>query len=529
MVVLLALLAETATPGRRIVQGGMEIDVAHSGSDYTSLDPALANSNDNWQVLYSTCLKLVNWPDASWPAGANLVPDGAVAMPVVSDHGKTYTFTIKTGQRFSSGAPVTAANFKAAFDRDADPALGSGGATWVDDIVGVDAELHNKATAVSGVIAAGMTLTIRLKRADPTLLERLAMPYFCAIPTNLPRDPHGVDAPPSAGPYYIASRTPGQSVVLEKNPYYTGARPVRADRIVITTGSTQATAYLQVRAGQFALDVSGTPSNELASLAKEFGVNKKRFFVEPTLSNLYLALNTSRPALRNVNLRKAINYALDRPALVRLLGFRGGTPTAHFLPSALTGGADRNAYPIGGPDIAKAKSLLPGGKCGRLVLWSPNDSLSVNFSQEVQSQLAMIGCKVVIETFSPDVVYPAVATRGAAFDIFPASWFADYPDPYDVLYHNLDGNTISARNNFNDSYIDNAALNASIEQANLLPLGRHRLQNFASIDFRAMRDLAPVAPLGDLHLAVFVGPHIGGFTYSMFGAIGADLGTLYRR
>src|SRR5262249_21957522 len=153
----------------------------------------------------------------------------------------------------------------------------------------------------------------------------------------------------------------------------TGARPRRADKIVIATNMDQTTAYLQVRSGQYALDVSGAPSHLLASLAREFGVNKSRFFIEPSLTTGYLALNTARPALRNVNVRRAINFAIDRSALTHLLGYRGGTPTAQFLPAALTGGAGTNAYPIDKPNIAKAKALLPGGKCGTLVLWSATD------------------------------------------------------------------------------------------------------------------------------------------------------------
>ena len=490
--VLLTLVA-AARGGSFGGQGGLEIDIAHSGSDYSSLDPALANTNDNWQVLYSTCLKLVNWPDASGSKGERLVPDGAAAMPVVSEHGTTYTFTIKSGQRFSNGADVSAASFKAAFDRDADPRVASGGATWVDDVVGVNAEQQKKAKTVSGVVADGMKLTIHIKRADPTLLERLAMPYFCAIPTTLAHDPHGIDTVPSACPYYISARTLGQNVVLEKNPYYTGSRPRRADKIVISTNMDQATAYLQVRSGQYAVDVDGPPSHDTAALVREFGVNKGRYFIEPALTTIYLALNTARPALRDARIRRAINYALDRPALVRLLGYRGGTPTAQFLPPLLTGGSGRNAYPVGRPDIGKAKALLPGGRCGTLILWSSTDALATDIAQAVQFQLGRIGCKVVIKTFSGDVLYAAAARKGAAFDIFSTGWFADYPDPYDILYHNLDGNTITAQNNFNYSYIDDPKLNNAIEKANLLPLGPGRLRTFASIDYQTMRNLAPIA------------------------------------
>ena len=164
---------------------------------------------------------------------------------------------------------------------------------------------------------------------------------------------------------------------------------------------------------------------------------------------------------------------------------------------------------------------------GKLFFWTTPDTINVTAAQALQSQLARIGCKLVIKVMSWNVLAPAAATKGAAFDIYLAAWFADYPDPYDVLYHNLDGNTITPKNNFDLSYIDDPKLNRAIEQSNLLPLGPRRTKVFADLDFQAMRDLAPVAPLANLNAVGFVAPNVGGYTYSTFGAIGADLGTLY--
>ena len=526
LVLLGALLNAPLASSKRHMLRRETLQVALSGGDYPSLDPALSNSSVVWQLLYSTCLKLVNYPDAPGKEGTRLVPDGAVAMPVVSDHGRTYTFTIKDGQRFNTGASVTAANFKAAFDRAADPAMASSAPTYMYDLVGVDAELHQKANGVSGIVAQGMKLTIHTKRADPTLLERLAMPYFCAIPTNLPHGSHGVDAPASAGPYYISSRTVGENVVLTKNPFYGGSRPRRMNKIVITTGVDQATTYLQVRRGQYATDLAGPPSADLAHLAREFGVNKKRFFVDPTLNTSFFSLNTARPALRNVNLRKAINYALDRRALANLSGY-GNTPTSQLLPIALSGGRTYNVYPVTRPNLAKAKALLPNGKCGKLVYWTGPDSSSQVLAQALQSELRKIGCNVVLQLVSGNIFYIAAGIRGAAYDILPMAWFSYPPDPFDILYHSLDGNTLTPKNNFNFSYIDNPDLNKAIERANLLPLGPKRLQAFAQIDRNALRDLAPVAPLAHVDAPGFVAPNVGGYTYSTFGAVGADLNTLY--
>ena len=90
---------------------------------------------------------------------------------------------------------------------------------FFSDIVGSDK------SPVSGVKVKGSHLIINLTKAAPDFLARMAMPFFCAVPTNLQRDPNGVLAPPSAGPYYIAARTANKSITIKRNPYYKGKRP----------------------------------------------------------------------------------------------------------------------------------------------------------------------------------------------------------------------------------------------------------------------------------------------------------------
>ncbi|HYX87724.1 MAG TPA: hypothetical protein VE777_22345, partial [Gaiellales bacterium] len=81
-------------------QQGGKIKMALSGGiDY--LDPALAYYQISWQIEYSTCLKLLNYPDKAGTAGSQLVPDAATGMPTVSSDGKIYTFTVKPGFKFS--------------------------------------------------------------------------------------------------------------------------------------------------------------------------------------------------------------------------------------------------------------------------------------------------------------------------------------------------------------------------------------------------------------------------------------------
>src|SRR5213082_2234326 len=136
-VVLLAALctAGAATATNKAKTGGtLNVDLT-TDVDYT--DTALSYLSTGWELEYATGLKLLNYPDGLGPRTSQLVPEAAAGFPKVSNNGRTYDFTIKTGfTKFSNGQPVTAASFKAAFDRDIDPKMQSPAAQFLTDVVG---------------------------------------------------------------------------------------------------------------------------------------------------------------------------------------------------------------------------------------------------------------------------------------------------------------------------------------------------------------------------------------------------------
>ena len=235
----------------------------------------------------------MNYPDANGAKGSQLVPEAATGFPKVSNSGKTYDFTVNAGfTKFSNGQAVTAASFKAAIDRDADPKMQSPSVPFFSDIVGSDK------SPVSGVKVKGSHLIINLTKAAPDFLARMAMPFFCAVPTNLQRDPNGVLAPPSAGPYYIASRTPNKSITIKKNPYYKGKRPHNVSEINYIVGNSLAATYLRTQQGATDYAAGGIPPASYAEAAQKYGVNKGQFWVKPQLGVTYLAFNHDRAAVQ---------------------------------------------------------------------------------------------------------------------------------------------------------------------------------------------------------------------------------------
>src|SRR5436190_20284485 len=154
LVVLLTALcvAGTATATNKKTGGTLNVDLT-TDIDYT--DPALSYLSTGWELEYATCLKLMNYPDGIGPRTSQLVPEAAAGFPKVSNNGKTYDFTIKASfTKFSNGQAVSAANFKAAFDRDADPKMNSPALPFFSDVVG------STKSPVSGVKVKGSHLVV---------------------------------------------------------------------------------------------------------------------------------------------------------------------------------------------------------------------------------------------------------------------------------------------------------------------------------------------------------------------------------
>ncbi len=518
--------AATTSSGPAVT--GQTLQLASASTDVDYSDPALAYGVLSWEIEYETCSKLMDYSDAGAVASNELTPDAAQGFPVVSKDGKTYTFTIRSGIKFSNGAPLTAHSFVAAMNRDANPKMNSPVNAFVGDIVGWNDVVNKKAKTISGVSADGNKLTIRLTEKDGGLLDKLAMPFFCAIdPAKTPVDPQGLNTLPGSGPYYIASRTVGKQLVLKRNPYYKGERPRRAATIVFTMNTDPQQTYLQVSNGTYATDPNGLDNPAAASqLATKYGINKSRFFVHPTPETDYLALNTTRPAFSPLNTRKAANYAIDRPAVLRVRGFQGGKLSTAILPPSLNGDVTAaNPYPLNNANLAKAKSLLTGSPCGNVQLWYGTGPVGTPQSGILAYNLKQLGCTVSTKPFQGYALYTAAGVKGAAFDAAIAGWYQDYADGYDFFHILLDGRTIASSNNNNLAYFNQPTVNSKIDAANQLT-GTARANAWGELDNYTTTNYAPWVTIDNRNLRDYLGPKTAGYLFlPAYGAM--DLGTLY--
>jgi peptide/nickel transport system substrate-binding protein len=475
-----AFLTAAANPatGERVLRLNV------NSTDIRYLDPALNYDFYGWRLEAATCAMLVGYPDATGPASARLYPEVARGFPRVSNGGRTYTFTIRRGFRFSDGTPVTAASYARAIERALSPKMQSPAASFLGDVVGADKVLAGKAETPSGVRVSGDTLTVRLTKPAPDFVSRIAMPFFCAVPPNLPINPNGVNTPPGAGPYYVSSKESGKQIVLRKNPNYGGTRPQRWDTIHVS----------------------------VAELTKQYGINRGRYFVHPSNSIAYLALNTSRGIFEDVKARQAVAFAIDRPAITNLGGLNAGTPNEQLLPPGIPGYHDEKIYPLGRPNVAKARALL-AGKTGKVVMYTTNDRTGINTGQFVKANLAAIGLDVEVKPYTFGVLIDKAGTRGEPFDITAIAWFADYPDPYDFVNVLLDGRTIAPKNNVNVSYFNQPAYQRKMDAAARLA-GDARYRAYGSLDIDITRNQSPLVITHNQNVREFISTKVGCPTYS---------------
>ncbi|MDX6519072.1 MAG: peptide/nickel transport system substrate-binding protein [Gaiellaceae bacterium] len=518
-----ASFANAASTSSAAKRGGtMRLNMSATDVDFT--DPSLAYGTISWQIEYATALKLVNYPDKAPPAGGRLQPEAAVGMPIVSNNGKQYKFTIKKGLKLSNGETVTAKNFQKSIFRALTKSMQSPAATFIQNIVGAQAMIDGKANSAAGVVAKGNTLTIKLTQPDGGLLSKLGMPFFQALSLGMKNDPKGIDSYPSGGPYVISSRIPNRRIVLTRNKFYKGKRPANVDTFDITVNTNLDQSLLQVKSNQIDYDMGGLPPTAHAGLASQYGTNKGQYQVHPLVETDYVALNTSRPSFGTAATRKAANFAIDRPAMLRVRGAFAGKRTDQILPPGMGGFKDVKAYPLAGANYAKAKALA-GSKCGSIRLDSTTSATGQALAQVLKYNLTQMGCDVNVKLFQGFQLYVADGTKGEPFDAAIAGWNQDYPDPYDFLDILLNGNNIHADNNNNLAYFNSAGVNKQLDQANR-KVGPARYRAYGNLDVSITKNYAPWAAYDNRNEREFVAKRVGGYLFQPANA-SADLNTFF--
>jgi len=498
----LAISALAVSATGRAARPDRTLHVAY-GDRLLTLDPQAAYDGIDWQILYATCVKLVNYPDSAAPEGSVPVPEAAAAAPTVSPDGLHYTFTVPDkGKRFKFSPPsnewVTAASFQRAFERlrALDPVWGLYSAMFPD---------------VTGVVADGTQLTVTLSRPDPDIVARLAMPAMCAVPVDTPAVES--DTIPTAGPYYVAAADRNGLTLLRRNPNYHGVRPKKDfDEIAITANQPADAISDGLLAGTVDYAPAlGMPDPWWVSFR---AAHPDQLQVNPQPAINYLVLNTLRLPLA---LRQAVNYAVNRSTLIQLTGTFAQTPADHIVPPGVPGSTSGSFYPVGG-DAARAAALAAGYTTPVQIV-TPPSAYRIAEANAIATWLRAIGLTVQVSQVSAVQYYAFLADPTSQWDIAVGGWYSEFLDPSNMM-----DSLFRSDSPYNYGHV--SGYDAAIAAADALPLGGARDSAFAELDRSLSLDAAPLVVLSNPNSRDPFSDRVGCQTFNP--AFGIDLAAVCR-
>ena len=335
---------------------------------FTSVDAQVDYEATPGQFLGLVNDGLVAYDHTSGRNGFQLVPDLALGIPTPTDDGRTYVFRLRPGIRYSDGRQLQASDFARAAVRLFH--VHSPIASFFRDMLGGPACIVRPARCrlPNGVVAddAARTVSFHLSRPDPDFLFKLALGLFVPIPPGTPMRDIGIRPIPGTGPYRFA-KVDAREIVFVRNPRFRewshAAQPDgNPDRMVWRFGMTPDQEIRAVAAGR--ADWTGDFPSDLNEVARRYA-SQLHSNVFP--GTFFVQLNTRRPPFDDVRVRRALNYAIDRAAIVRL---RGGpianTPSCQVIPPSLPGYRRYCPYTLDprpdgrwtAPDLARARTLV---------------------------------------------------------------------------------------------------------------------------------------------------------------------------
>jgi peptide/nickel transport system substrate-binding protein len=479
------------------------LKVVDGTTDY--LDPGLSYRLESWQLFQDVYPGLVVKAHVSCQTSncTTILPGLATTTGTVTNGGKTYKFTLRKGLKYSDGQPVKASDFANTIIRDF--RLNSPGIGFFSNIAGADACEGNptKCSKISGIVtddAAG-TVTINLKEPQSDFLYILSIPFTSVVPSNTPQKDTENPPPAASGPYYFSSYSPNKQIVMKRNPNWKkGAIPAipdgNPDKIVVTLTDDQAQSAQLVASGQQMWDGNLLPTDRLSYYKNKYG-KQINFFTTP--STYYFFMNQRTPPFDNLKARQAVNYAIDRQALVNLRGGLG-VPTYNFLPPSYPQykKITPDPYPY---NLNKAKQLVKesGTQGMKVTVYTISDvAVDKSTGEYLQGQLKKIGWNAQIRELAGANYFTIIGNQSTKAQIGFTDWFEDYPYPTDWFNILENGDNITQVHNNNYSNVNFKDTNSTINHLTHLPpsqaLSKSTNDQWANLDKTLMVKYASEAP-----------------------------------
>ncbi len=428
----------------------------------------------------------------------------------VSNGGRTYTFTLRSDARFHDGKRVTAADIKYSLERALRPeTLSPTVDTYLDDIVGIQDVIAGRTTDLAGVeVIDDRTVAITIAAPRAYFLAKLTYSTaFVVDRENIERDGSDwVRRPNATGPFRLKEYRVGEILVLERNPdYHLG--PARLERVeyILSGGSAMA----MYENGE--IEISGVGIADLDRVTNpDEPLNRDLVVAPPSFDLAYIGLNMNEPPFDDINVRKALSHAIDKPLIADRILANTAVPAHAILPPGFPGYSESIRGLEYDPDLAR--ELLAASRYAedmpRIVITVPGTGGAVGLDMEVILQAWEDTLGIVTEvqqvewaTFLEDLDERRLqAFAGLA-------WQADYPDPQDFLDIKL-----HSQSKLNHTGYANPEVDRLLEEARTAEVWEERRSLYNQAE-QLIVDDAPWIPLwysGDR--MILLKPYVRGYT-----------------
>jgi peptide/nickel transport system substrate-binding protein len=364
----------------------------------------------------------------------------------VGSDGLTYTFYLRPGLKFADGTPVTPEDWLWSLNRARDPNNGA----WFSSL-----------SAIDTIQATEDKIVFKLKEVYVPFIYSLALFNSVVMPKAEVEAAGGweqfMESPVGAGPFMVSNWTKNEVMILDRNRYYWEQGKPVVDQIVLKTIPDDNARVLALQKGDVDA-INFVPRNRVAELQNDPNIE---VLMLPSTSTIYLILNTKRKPLDDKRVRKALSYAIDRDALVRIVAYGVGQPATTFRPH---GSLYFNVSLPGWPyDVEKAKALLAeagyaDGFSISCILQADSGS-DVDISTVLREMWAKVGVTLNIQSLEPGLRNEKFHTGD--FDSVISYWTDDIPDPsqataFSLVYANAE----SFHTGFQNDEIDQLAADA---------------------------------------------------------------------
>jgi YVTN family beta-propeller protein len=488
---------------------------------------------ETWMLTSLAYDGLVAYRRADGIGGTTLVGALATRPPPPSPDGRTYVFTLRKGLRYSNGTPVRPGDFRASMERYL-RATGKGFPPYFSRIAGVPACMRRPAhcdlSRGIGSDPGTGTITIHLTAPDAELLDKLTMPFAYVVPAGTPARRSLDLAPPGTGPYQFAGWDSARGGRLVRNPRFraTANRPAglvdRIDFKASMRGDGGARGIAAVEHGTADVVLLSPP---LSRIINPRGVKALvtrapgQVHSVPTAGTTWMFLNVRRAPFDEIRVRRAVNLATDRAALVELAGGPEiASPACTTVPMAFPGFEPGCAYTAnrsrgGGwtaPDLDRARQLIAAsGTAGEHVVVDVPTPQRHRMGRYFVSLLRELGFHARLRVLPIGSYFQRIQTPGSRDQMGFVGWAADFISPSSFIDGNFTCTPPSDPVDGNPSHLCNRGVTRAVARARAAT-GAGAATAWAAAE-RRLVDLAPAVPTTNDRTMIFVSKRVGNVTH----------------